>query len=66
MISDCAFFKGIDDSVHLLTKFSDHPTYYYMYGHQGQLSLPSLLGLPSTFDFGKRKKKGEESTYFGK
>ncbi|KZS20997.1 Liver carboxylesterase 1 [Daphnia magna] len=52
MISDCAFFKGIDDSVHLLTKFSDHPTYYYMYGHQGQLSLPSLLGLPSTFDFG--------------
>lgn len=54
MISDYGFFKGIDDSVHLLSKFSDQPTYYYLYKHRGQLSLSKLLGVPSNLELGKR------------
>ena len=55
MISDYAFFKGIDDAVHLLSKFSDKPTYYYLFGHRAQLSTTTLLGLPSDLNLGKKK-----------
>jgi hypothetical protein len=55
MISDYAFFKGIDDAVHLFSKFSDQPTYYYLFGYRGQLSAATLLGLPSDLNLGKRK-----------
>ncbi len=53
MISDYAFFKGIDDAVHLFSKFSDQPTYYYLFGHRGQLSVTSLLGLSPDLNLGK-------------
>ncbi|XP_046452283.1 venom carboxylesterase-6-like [Daphnia pulex] len=52
MISDYAFFKGIDDAVHLFSKFSDQPTYYYLFGHRGQLSVTSLLGLSPDLNLG--------------
>ena len=55
MISDYAFFKGIDDAVHLFSKFSDQPTYYYLFGHRGQLTVTSLLGLSPNLNLGKNK-----------
>ena len=55
MISDYAFFRGIDNSVNLLSKFGDQPTYYYLYRHRSDLSLPKFLGTPSNLELGKKK-----------
>ena len=66
MISDYAFFKGIDDAVHLLSKFSDKPTYYYLFGHRAQISTTTLLGLPSDLNLGKKKILSICSTHFQK
>ena len=54
MISDYAFFRGIDNSVNLLSKFGDQPTYYYLYRHRSDLSLPKFLGTPSNLELGKK------------
>ncbi|KAK4008458.1 hypothetical protein OUZ56_013598 [Daphnia magna] len=50
IFSDYAFFQDIDESVQLLAKFSDQPTYYYLYNHRSQLSLQNVLGVSSSTD----------------
>lgn len=39
IVSDYMFFKGIDDFVNLLSKFSNQPTYYYFYKHRANFSV---------------------------
>lgn len=53
IFSDYAFFQEIDESVQLLTKFSDQPTFYYLYNHRSELSLQRLLGVSSSLDLSK-------------
>ena len=56
MASDVAFFKGVDDSVHLYSQYSDHPVYYYNYAHKGQYRVDMVLGSPPDFDYGNQFK----------
>lgn len=51
-MSDYAFFKGIDESVMLFSRYSNERVYYYNYGHRGQLSISRLLNYPAGVDFG--------------
>lgn len=53
MFSDYFFNQCVDDSVHLLSKYSEKPVYYYNYAHKGQYSLDTLIGAPPDFDQGK-------------
>lgn len=52
MNSDYLFNKWIDTSVHLFSKFSDQPVYYYNYGHKGQYSLDLFVAAPPGFNQG--------------
>ncbi|EFX78589.1 hypothetical protein DAPPUDRAFT_245878 [Daphnia pulex] len=49
---DFGFFKPIDESVKLWSKYSAHPIYYYRYGYRHKLGLANLLELPFKIDFG--------------
>ncbi|EFX78599.1 hypothetical protein DAPPUDRAFT_105048 [Daphnia pulex] len=52
LTSDIGFFKCVDDSVKLLSEYSDHPVYYYHYAHHGQNSFVKMFNGPSDMDFG--------------
>ncbi|XP_046639321.1 venom carboxylesterase-6-like isoform X4 [Daphnia pulicaria] len=52
LTSDIGFFKCVDDSVKLLSEYSDHPVYYYHYAHHGQNSLVKMFNGLSDMDFG--------------
>lgn len=52
LISDYIFFQGIDEAAQLLSKVNDQPTYYYYYNHHGQMSFPTILGVPSDKNLG--------------
>ena len=44
MQSDSLFFKPVQDSVDLISEYSDHPVFYYEYAHEGQFSLTKIFG----------------------
>ena len=44
MLSDGLFFKDIQNSVDLFSKYSDQPVYYYEFAHNGQYSLTQFFG----------------------
>lgn len=51
--SDYGFFKGVDESVDLLSYFNDgNDVYYYNYAHRGQISLAKMMNPQSDIDFG--------------
>ncbi|EFX78593.1 hypothetical protein DAPPUDRAFT_105042 [Daphnia pulex] len=52
LTSDVGFFKPIDESVKLWSKYSAHPIYYYRYGYRHRLDYGDLLQLPFKFDYG--------------
>ena len=52
MTSDSLFFKCTEDTVHLHTKYSSKPTYYYYYTHRGLFTMTLLLGASPTLDLG--------------
>ena len=52
MTSDSLIFKCTEDTIHLHTKYSSKPTYYYYYTHRGLYSMTPLLGASPTLDLG--------------
>ena len=44
MLSDGLFFKDIQHSVDLFSKYTDQPVYYYEFAHLGQYSLTQFFG----------------------
>ena len=63
MISDASFFKCVDDSVKLFSKYGKQATYYYNYAHRSQFSLVSTLGVPEDLDLGKYRPRDEDELY---
>ena len=50
MLSDFTFFKGISDTLGLVTKHSSSPTYAYFYTHHAQIGFDTIIGAPSSGD----------------
>jgi carboxylesterase type B len=45
-------FKCINDMTDLHRRHGTEPTFYYMYAHPGQYTLPTLLGVPPEINLG--------------
>ena len=54
--SDFGFFKCVDETAKLYSKYNRYPTYYYNYGHRAQISFSNFLEIPEELDFGKKIK----------
>ena len=50
MISDFSLNKGVDESAHLFSQYSEQPIYYYQFAHRGPYE--NLVEVPPNFEQG--------------
>ena len=53
LLSEIGFFKCVDESVKLWSKYGANTTYYYQYAYRHRLDYADITQFPIQIDFGK-------------